>query len=88
MKERDDNTARRVNLGEIRPLGGVAAIARKGEIVRVIRPAVLPCHDMFNVMREPALFLLEQAVFATVSGTPADKLSCRGIHQAEPFDSR
>ncbi len=88
MKERNDITARRLNPGEIRSLGCVAAVAGQGEIVRVIRPAMLLGYDMFNVMREATLFLPEQAVFTTVSGTLADKLSRSRIHQEGPFNPK
>ena len=49
---------------------------------------MLLSYDMFNVMREASLFLPEQAIFTTVSGTLADKLSRSRIHQEEPFNPR
>ena len=69
MKERDDGSACRVNPGEIRTLGSVATVAGQGEIARVIRPTMLLCDDMLNVMRESTLILSEQAVFAAISCT-------------------
>jgi hypothetical protein len=61
------------------------AIAGESEIVWVIRPTMLLCDDVLDVVREPALFLPEQAVFAAVSGAQADELSRGGIHQEGLF---
>jgi hypothetical protein len=80
MKERDDLTAHGVDPGQIRSLRGVTPVAGERKIVRFIRPAVLPCDDMLNMMREPALFLPKQAIFTTIPRTLANELACRGIH--------
>ena len=42
--------------------------------------------DVFNVMRETALLLAKQAVFASVTRPLANQLSCGGVHQEDPFD--
>src|SRR4051794_10843856 len=62
--------------------------AREGEVVRVIGPAVLPRHDMLDVMREPALLLPEQAVLAPMTGPLADEFSRVGVPQAAPSRPR
>jgi hypothetical protein len=86
MKERDDITARRVDPRQIRSLRCVASIAGQGEVVRIIRPAVLLRDDVLNVMRESGEFLPEQAIFAAASNSLANKFSRGGIYQEEPFN--
>ncbi len=88
MKDRHNLAGRRVDTRQVWSLVGVAAVAGESEIVWGVSPAVLLCDDVFDVMREPALFLPEQAVFAAVSGTLADKLSRGGIHQEGPFNPK
>ena len=88
MEERDDVSTLGVDTGEVWPLVEVAAVAGQGEIRRVVWASVLLRHDVLDVMREPALFLAEQAVLVAILRSLADELPSGSIHQAEPFRSR
>jgi hypothetical protein len=46
---------------------------------------MLPGDDVLEVMREAAVFLAKQAVFATICSTLSDEGSRNRVHQQEPF---
>jgi hypothetical protein len=57
MEERHEFSARGVDAREVRPFMSVASIAGQGQVARVVGPTVLFGDDVFDVMREAALFL-------------------------------
>ncbi|MGA2117370.1 MAG: hypothetical protein ABSH56_21735 [Bryobacteraceae bacterium] len=56
-------------------------MASQGEVPDLIEAAVLFGQNMLDVVRQVAIFLLKQAIFATVVGAPPDEVSRRGIHR-------
>ena len=48
-------------------------MAGQRQIVNLIRSPMLPGDDMFNMVREAAVFLSKQTIFTTSSGTAPDQ---------------
>ena len=74
-------TADGIHSREVGALAKVAAMAGQREIINVIAPAVLFGDDMFNVVRELAVILGQQAIFAAVIRPAPDKVPRGGIHR-------
>jgi hypothetical protein len=49
-------------------------MASQREIIRVIEPATLLRHDVFNMMVQLAIFLVQPAIFATFGSPPPDQV--------------
>jgi hypothetical protein len=55
-------------------------MAGKGEVVRIIGTAVLPGHDVFDVVGQVGVALVEPAVFATGPSPLSHQLPRGRIH--------
>ena len=79
VKQRDQHA---IDFGrQICAFAKIAPVARKAQIEIVIRPAVLSCHDMFDVKRnERENFLMTSAILAAILGTLADPSSCGSVN--------
>jgi hypothetical protein len=51
------------------------------EIIGIVRPAVLPGYDVFDVKPKSEDALRQRAIFATVSRASTDQLRRRRVHQ-------
>ena len=71
--ERNNHVVERVDACKVRPFFQIAPMAGKRQIVRLIRAPMLPGDDMFNMMREAAVFLSKQTIFTTSSCTAPDQ---------------
>ncbi len=57
-------------------------MAGQREVVRVVRSAVLPGDDVFDVVCQRAVLLPEQAIFAAIVRAAADQFPrCRSDHE-------
>jgi hypothetical protein len=79
MKQQLHAGCKRVDSAEIRPFAQIAVMACQREISGVVRTAMLPRNDVFDVMRDFAMLLVEQAVFATVSRSLANEAPGSGV---------
>ena len=70
----------RVDTCQIRAFVQIAAVARQREIISIIRAPVLLSHDVFNMVREAALLLVQTAIFATPASPQPDEVPRRRIH--------
>ena len=55
-------------------------MACQRQIIRVIGPTMLLRHDVFNMMVQLAIFLVQPAIFATFGSPPPDQIPRRRIH--------
>lgn len=67
VKQRDQLTGRRIDTRQIRSLSKVTAVAGQGQIVQVIRSAMLFGDDVFDVVGEFAVRLPEQTILASAA---------------------
>jgi len=82
MKERGGLSRVGVNTGKVGAFVKITFGAGKGEVLLIIRAAVLTSDNMFDVKPKRGKILGESAVFATISGTLADQLDRRSVPQA------
>jgi hypothetical protein len=88
VKERHDLLAHGVDTTQARTLMEVASIAGPAKVIGGVGPAVLLGCDVFNVVGELAVSLMEQAVFAALARPCADKLPRGGVHHEAPLGAR
>jgi hypothetical protein len=79
VKEGDHLARGRINSRQVWTLAEIATVTCECQIVEIVRTAVLPCHDVLNVVGEAAVLLIKQAVFTAIPGTAADELSPSGV---------
>src|SRR5206468_3150017 len=82
MKEPRDLPGLGINPSEVRALMEIALRAGEREIVRIVRAAVLPGDDVFDVKTESGKLFRQTTIFAAVSGALPDKLAGHRVHQA------
>ena len=82
MKERGCLSRIGVDAGKVCAFVRITFRAGKGEILMMIRAAVLTGNNMFDVKSMCGKVLGKLTVFATISSTLADQLGRRRIHQA------
>ena len=80
MEESYYDAASRINATEIWTFVKVAPVACKGKVVWIIRTAVLPRDDMFDVVGQVCVALVQAAVFATRSSALPHHLPRGRIH--------
>jgi hypothetical protein len=56
-------------------------MARQSQIVRVVCSIMLFCNDVLNVVREFAVYLRKETVFATIAGPLPHKLPRGKLHR-------
>ncbi len=86
VKEGHNLTLEWVNTGKIWPLFQVAAMARQGQILRIVGSPVLLGDNVFNVVGKWTVLLVEQAVFAAITGPAPDELASRETRHSQTFD--
>jgi hypothetical protein len=69
-----------INSRQVRPLVQIASITRQRQVVRVLRPTMLPSNDVFDMERRLALPLMEQTVLAPVTRASPHQLPGSDIH--------
>ena len=80
-EKRNDHPAVRIDSRNVRPLVRVAMDAGQGEILWVVSSQVLPCDDVFDVVRSFGVQLRMEAIIATIARPPAYKLATGCVHQ-------
>ena len=75
-----NEAASRINATKIWTFVKVAAVTGKREVVRIIGTAVLLGHNMFDVVGQGGVALVQPAVFATGSSTLPYQLARGCIH--------
>ncbi len=80
--EKNDRPSRfAVNAAEVRRFRQIAPNARPGQILQVVRAAVLPRDDVLDLVTpKRSMFLPQPAVFTAVVGPFLDSPARRGIH--------
>ena len=73
-------TRLRVDSSQVRTFMKVAAMACKRETIGVIRAAMLPRSDVFDVMDRHTIRLVKSAILAVFAGPLTDETSRPGIH--------
>jgi hypothetical protein len=80
MEKRRNLLSQRIDPSQVRTLMQIASVACQREIIRLIGAAVLPRHDVFNMMDQVAVFLVQPAVLATLASPLPNKVPRRRIH--------
>lgn len=76
VEQRHDSSAAGIDGRKVGPLELVAAIAGKGEVCRLIAPAVLTRNDVLNLVpQKGGIVLVKTAVFASIARSPANRLA-------------
>jgi len=70
----------RVDSCQVRAFVQIAAVSSQRQIIGIIGAAVLLCRDVFNMMPQATMFLVQTAIFATVAGSLPDEIPRRRIH--------
>jgi len=71
-----------INARKIGAFVSVASVAGQGQVGRMVITAMLAGNDVLNVEpRKGQVLLLEQTIFAAMTGAVPDKVANRGIHQ-------
>lgn len=65
---------------EVRAFVQIAALASQRQITFIIGAAVYSGRDVFDMMPQAAMFLMQTTIFATVASPLPDKGPRRGIH--------
>lgn len=81
VEERNELTTIRVDTAQVRPLEGVATGTRQSKVLGAVASTVLLRDDVLDVVGELDVLLAEEAVFAAVPGSQADKRPGVRIHR-------
>lgn len=75
MEEHRDRPSHRIDPSKIRAFLAIAEVARQSQVVEVVGHEMLPGDYVFHVVGKDAVRLLEPAVLAAISGSPAHNLT-------------
>ena len=67
MKDSRHLPSLRVDSCQVRAFVQIAAVASQRQIIGIIGAAVLLCRDVFNMMPQAAMFLVQTTIFATTA---------------------
>jgi hypothetical protein len=80
MKEGHDLLGQRIDSSEVWTLMEIAAVASQRQVVWIIGAAVLLGYDVFHMMDEFAVFLVQPAIFATLASPEPNEFPSDCVH--------
>jgi hypothetical protein len=88
VKERRNVSGGRIDPRQVLPLPEIASVAGQSKVSQFLGSTMLFGHDVFNVVRDVAVFLMQPAVLAAVLCAPPHKRPRRLIHRYARFELR
>ncbi len=88
VEESSQTSAQRVEARDVWPFVKITIVAREGEIVEVVRSAMLFGDDVFDLKRGLIPSLMNPTVFAPTLGASPDSLPNPRANQSTPSTER
>jgi hypothetical protein len=83
MKEHDNLTAERIDACQVRTLVPIAVVASQSEIARFVSTAMLPRHNVLDMVRRVKILVGKQAILTPATGPAPDKIPRSRVHPSD-----